>query len=233
MDSGESQYLFKETRLNLEPSSPSVIINIQVPRLANQGRSANRRAVNGDSNATEEEIEFRRKNLATASSISHRLWHDSPRSFLWRVIEDGTILSVRAVDVCKQERESDAPLILNFHFSVPIIPSCIALADPKDHDALCIFVLDETYHLHYISLRPDAFRKRSTMETGFSEICKSYLPPVFGFKHPHRMVAVSADQLVVMLTDGGLVRLDRNKAHDGKSPRISITGMGSNPICKS
>lgn len=216
MDSADTQYLYRETRLNLEAASTSSIVNIRVPSLTSNGRGAIRRLTNGNSgkNVSEDEVAFRLKNLAAASSIYHRKWHDAPRSFLWRLLEDGLVLSLRVVDTCRQEKTADAPLTLNFRFSVPVQPSCIAFADPREHDALSMFVLDESNSLYTFTLRPDFFRKRSAIETGPGDACKAYQPKVFGLKHPHRMVAASPDQVVISLYDGGLVRLDKNKAQD-------------------
>ncbi|GJC99735.1 DNA repair protein rad51 [Colletotrichum higginsianum] len=217
MDSADTQYLYRETRLNLEPASASSIVNIRVPSLTSNGRGATCKLTNGDNNVSEDEVAFRLKSLAPASSIYHRKWHDAPRSFLWRLLEDGLVLSLRVVDTCRQEKVVDAPLVLNFRFTVPIQPSCVAFADPREHDALSMFVLDESNFLYSFTLRPDFFRKRSAIEAGPGDACKVYQPKVFGFKHPHRMVAASTDQVVISLHDGGLVRLDRNKTQDSTS----------------
>lgn len=218
MNFKNTQYLFKETRLNLEPASTASVVNIKVP--SPKGKSY-RRQQNGDKTAAEDENTFRLKQLATSSSLYHRKWHTSPRSFLWRLTEDGTVLSVRAIDVAKQEKGPDAPLILNFRFSDAIQPSCIAFADPREHDALVMFVLDDSNCLYSFTLRPDYFRKRSAIEAGPGEACKVYQPSVFSFKHPHRMIAATADRIVVSLHDGGLVRLDRNRTDDGLCPSFA------------
>lgn len=230
MDSRNTQYLFKETRINLEPSSSASVINIRVPSPAD-GRAAPRKPQGADKTASEDESTFKLKNLATASSIFHRKWHNAPRSFLWRVLEDGQVLNLRAVDVSKQEKDADAPLTLNFRFASPIKPSCVAFADPREHDALSMFVLDDSNYLYSFTLRPDYFRKRSAIEAGPAEACKVYLPSVFSFKHPHRMVAASSDRVIIALHDGGLVRLDRNKNHDGAlhfRPRLFPKGRPAN-----
>lgn len=216
MDSRNTQYLYQETRVNLEPSSTAAVVNIKVPS-PTTGRSA-QRVRNTENTTTEDENAFRLRNLATASSVYHRKWHDSPRSFLWRLLEDRTVLSIRSIDVAKQEKGPDAPQILNFRFSVPIQPACISFADPREHDALSMFVLDDADCLYSFTLRPDYFRKRSAIEAGPGEACKVYQPSVFSFKRPHRMIAASSDRVVVALHDGGLVRLDRNRANDGESP---------------
>lgn len=213
MDPGETQYLFKETRLNLEPPSSSSVVTIRVSPQSNHGHRQRKADRDG---SIEDETTFRQKNLATASSIYHRQWHDSPRSFLWRVLEDGTVLSIRAVDVYKKAQAADAPLILNFHFSVPIQPGCVAFSDPEEHDSLCLFVLDQTYQLYTFTLRPDLFKKRAAVDAGLSELGKVQTPAGLGFKHPHRMVAVTAETLLVTVNDGGMIRLDKNKSNEGR-----------------
>lgn len=211
------RFICKETRLGLEPPSASSIVIIRVSSSATHSRSNSRRLNGIESSVLEEEKAYRLKNLSTASSIYHRKHHSSPRSFLWRILEEGTVLSIRVVDVCRQEKEPDAQLILNLQFQSAIRPFCVSFADPKEHDSLTVFALDHTNTLYTVTLRPDIFRKRSVAENGLGEACKAYLSSAFSFKHPHRLVAVSSDQLVVTLHDGGLLKFDRNKSHDGRA----------------
>ncbi|KAK3937097.1 nucleoporin Nup120/160-domain-containing protein [Diplogelasinospora grovesii] len=213
MNTRNAEILYKETRLNLESTSSSVI---QIPVASQSSSFLRPSAANRSSHVTDhDEKSYRARNLATASSIYHRKHHRSPRSFLWRVLENDTVLSIRAADVCKQQKEADAPLILNLRFPTAIRPSCIGFADPKEHDALCIFVVDQSNQLHSITLRPDHFRRRSATDGGFSaEICKSYAPPGFGFKHPHRLVVVNPDQLIITMHDGGILRFERNRSQE-------------------
>ncbi|RDA88031.1 hypothetical protein CP532_5258 [Ophiocordyceps camponoti-leonardi (nom. inval.)] len=206
MDTEETQYLFKETRLNLEPPSLAVQVVIRVPskqRLPSRDPS-------GDDETT-----FRLKNLAVASSIYHRKWHDAPRSFLWRVLEDGRALSIRVADIYKRDKTPDAPLVLHFAFDQPIQPGCLAFADPQEHDALCIFVLDQASQLFTFTLRPEMFRRRAAVDASLSELCKVQSPTGLTFKTPHRLVAVNETLLLVTVNDGGMIRFDRNKSDDG------------------
>lgn len=210
MDSGETQYLFKETRLNIEPPASAKVITINVP---SKSRRADRQAKNA---TPEDETTFRKKNLAVAASVYHRRWHDTPRSFLWRVLDDGALLSIRSVDVCKKEKTDDATLVLNFHFAEPIQPGCVALSDPEEHDALCIHVLDQSRQLYTFTVRPDLFRKRAAVDAGLSEIAKIQSPAGLISKHPHRLVAVNAHTLLVTVNDGGIIRFDKPKTDDGQ-----------------
>lgn len=214
MASRDPVYLHKETRLNLEPSSSSLVVPVKLPSVSSQGR-ASRRPNGAADTVAEDERSFRAKNCAVASSIYHRKFHSAPKSFLWRVLEHETVLNIRAIDVCKAKQGPDANLTLDLRFPQPIRPSCVAFADPRDHDVLTVFVMDQTNHLYTITLRPDHFRKRSMADGGLADACKIYTSSGFSFKHPHRLVAVNDDLLIVTVHDGGNIRLDRNKGHDG------------------
>ncbi|KAI1826487.1 nucleoporin Nup120/160-domain-containing protein [Xylaria intraflava] len=205
MATREPLTFFKETRLNFEPSSPTFVVDVKLPSIT---PSKNRRQANVDNGA------LRSQNCATTSAIYHRKHHNYPRSFLWRVLEDNSILSLRTVDVCKPEKASDTNLILNFHFPHPIRPSCVALCDPPDHDALAVFVIDEVGQLFTLFLRPDSFRKRSFVEGSLGDACKIFpVNALQSFKTPYRLISVNANQLIVTLTDGGHIRLDKDQSY--------------------
>ncbi|KAI1304764.1 nucleoporin Nup120/160-domain-containing protein [Xylaria venustula] len=202
--------LFKETRLSFELSSPTYIVDIQLPSIASTSR--NRRQNNGSTRSGGDDGTLHAQNHATASATYHRKHHAYPKSFLWRVLDGNSILSLRTIDVYKPDRAFDANLILNFHFPNTIRPSCIAVSDPPDHDALTVSVLDDVGQLYTLLLRPDSFRKRSFVEAGLGDACKIFtVNSLQGFKTPYRLVAVRPDQLIVALTDGGLIKLEKNK----------------------
>lgn len=211
---------YKETRVNLEPAFAASLVHIRLPSPPG-ARSRDRRLHGTDKHGDDERI-YRSKNLATAAALYHRRHHRSPRSFLWRVLEDDYVLSLRAADICKEPNADDANLILHLRFPSPIRPSCVALADPPEHDVLSVFVLDQSNYLRTITLRPDHFRKRAAAENGLGDACKAHLAGSFSFKHPHRLVATSAYQVVVTFHDGGIIRFDRSKVHDGMSVLYSI-----------
>lgn len=205
----EPRIAHKETRVNLEPASAASLVHVRIPSPSNKSRD---RHLNGADRHQDEERAYRATNLATAASIYHRKHHQSPTSFLWRVLEDHHVLSLRAADICKKPNADDANLILHLRFPNPIRPACIALADPQEHDALSVFVLDQSNHLYTIILRPDHFRKRSATENGLGDACKSHTAGTFSFKYPHRLVAHSAYLVVVTFHDGGIIRFDKNKS---------------------
>ena len=213
MTARDFEILYKETRLNLEPASQSSVVHIRVAPQSAFGRLSSTRGAS----SADDEKGYRLKNLATASSIYYRKHNHSPRAFLWRALDNGTVLSLRVADVCKQEKEADAPLILNLRFPAALRTSCIGFADYEDQDALFVYAVDQSNQLWSIILRPDHFRKRTATDGGLGDACRSHSPPGFGFKHPHRLAVVNPDQLIITMHDGGILKFDRNKNHDCKS----------------
>lgn len=210
MASRDPLYLHKETRLSLELPSSALIVDVKLPS-GNAPARGQKRA-----GAGEEDKLFRTRNCATASSVYHRKHHASPKSFLWRVLDGNTVLSIRCIDICKTKKAPDANLALNLHFAQPIRPSCVAFSDSRDHDTLSVFVLDQSGQLYTITLKPEHFRKR--LAADITDSCKIHSSSALSFKTPHRLTAAHDDLLVVTTHDGGILRLDRNRNHDGRLP---------------
>jgi nuclear pore complex protein Nup160 len=210
-------YSHKEARLNLESAVPGSTVAIRLPAHGTSSwssRAAQKRPLPTDIPPAEDESAFRQRHVASAASIYYRQHHQSPRGFLWRVLENGRVLSIQAADLCKQDKAPDTHLTLRLALPSPIRPLCIALADDKQHDVLSIFVLTESNHLYTLTIRPEFFRRRSSTEDNVGDWCKIYASSAFSFKHPLRLVAPSSEQLLISLHDGGLLRLDRVPGED-------------------
>ena len=214
--------LYKETRLTLDPATQGSSIAIRLPQRNGSTLSskAQKRFDVAENSTAEDEHTFRHKNLATAASIYHRKHHKAPKSFLWRVLEDGKVLSIRAVDISKPSGAADSNITLRLYFPHAIKPGCIGFSDSKEHDVLSAFVLTDDNSLYTLSLRPDHFRKLSSTEDNVGDWCKSYLSGQFGFKKAFRLVALNADELLLSYTNGELTRLARKSGGDGK-PNLS------------
>ncbi|KAH8808363.1 nucleoporin Nup120/160-domain-containing protein [Xylogone sp. PMI_703] len=209
-------YTYKETRVNLDCATSGSAILIRIPPYGSiTSRIPQKRSQLADSATAEDETAFRQKFLATAASIYHRRYHKYPGSFLWRILEDDKLLSIRVVDVSKQRGAGDANLTLRLAFPSSIKPGCVALSDSNEHDILSVFVLTESNHLYSLSLRPDFFLRHNSTENAVADWCKSYSSSAFSFKTPLRLVALSGDQLLFSLHDGGLLKLDRRPGADG------------------
>lgn len=222
-------YRHKETRINFESAIPGSTVAIRLPTHGTpswSARAAQKRPLHADVPPAEDESTFKQRYLASAASIYHREHHQSPRSFLWRVLEDGRVLSIQVVDLCKQDKAVDAYLTLRLNFPSPIRQSCIALSDSREHDVLSVFALTESNHLYILTLRPEFFRKRASTEDNVGDWCKIYLSSAFSFKHPHRLVALGSENLLVSLHDGGLLKLDRVPGGDSSAWKETFYNEG-------
>ena len=221
---------YKETRLNLDPSTQGSTIGLRLPQhgASTWHSRGQKQPIFSETSIAEDESAFRQKNLATGASIYQRTHHKTPKSFLWRILEDGRVLSIRAVDISKQTGAADFNLTLRLYFTDPIKPGCVAFSDSKEHDVLSAFVLTEKNHLYTLSLRPEHFKKPSSTEDNIGDWCKSYLSGQFGLRKPFRLVALSADELLVSYQDGELSRLSRKSGGDGEPEKISSNVLHAN-----
>ena len=215
-----SFYAYKESRINLDPAIQGSTVQIRLPAshaVTTWTKAGPRRSQILDVPIAEDENAFKYRQLASAASIYHRQHHGSPKSFLWRLLEDAKVLSINVVDISKQTNTADANLTLRLVFPSPVRSGCIALSDSPDHDVLSIFVLLESNHLYTLTLRPEYFRKASSTEDNVSDWCKIYSASAFGIasKTPHRLAALSTNELLISQYNGELLRLVRKPASDG------------------
>ncbi|TVY83187.1 Nucleoporin [Lachnellula suecica] len=228
MATTDPSYTYKETRLDLDSSTQGSTVVIRLPSPGGASRVNHSRSQILELPVAEDARTFKHRHIATAASIYHRGHHKSPRSFLWRVLEDAKVLSIRAVDVSTQPKVAEANLTLRLTFPSPIVPTCIAVSDSEAHDVLSVFVVTESKHLYTLSLRPEYFRRASSTEDNVGDWCESYSLP--SIKSSHRLVALTADAVLLSLTDGGLLRLERKSGGDGTewdSRHIHEGGWGS------
>ncbi|CZT48116.1 uncharacterized protein RSE6_08775 [Rhynchosporium secalis] len=213
-------YSYKEIRLNLESTTQGCTVAVRLPShgaSTYSSRATQKRPHIVDVPVAEDENAFRARYLASEASIYHRTYHQSPRSFLWRILEDGKVLSIQSVDISKPSTVADANITLRLTLPSAIKPGCIALSDSKEHDVLSVFILVESKQLYTLTLRPDHFRRAVSTEDNVGDWCKTYSSAAFSLKAPHRLVALSADELLISTIDGALLRLGRGSGGDGSA----------------
>lgn len=219
MASTSTLALFKETRIDLDPSLPGSTVSIQIPAHGQSHRSSwltQPRRPEANLGAPEDEDAFARRHLATSGSVYFRQNRNYPRSFLWRVLDDHKILELRSTDLTKSEHDRhEAALILRLAFAHPIRHGGVVLSDREDHDALSVFVLTKRNELYTLTLRPDAFCRTEATEGSIQDWCKSFVPASFSISKPQRLLACGPNELWISLHDGRLLRLTRNAGDDG------------------
>ncbi|CAN9153076.1 unnamed protein product [Alternaria alternata] len=208
--------LYKEARLNIEPAYPGSTIVFSIPTHAPFGvRGTVKRSLITEHYADKDEEAFTRRHLATDGSMYFRQHHAYPRSFLWRVLDNRKMLEIQSTDLDHDFADKfEANLTLLFQFPAEIRPFCVAFAEPADRDALSVFVITTNNELYTMALHRDFFSTPAASEQEPETWCKRFEPALFSGRIPYRLVAESAEELLVTLDDGAICRLIWDKANN-------------------
>ncbi|KKK22300.1 hypothetical protein ARAM_005010 [Aspergillus rambellii] len=211
--------IYKDTQVDLRPYSSSTVVNIPIPTQTspqNRPRFSISTLTGQDDFVAKDEEDFARRYLATQGSVYFRKRSVYPRAFLWRVVNEGKTLEIQCVDLTKggiEHHEYNVTLRLDFHEE--ILPSGVDFADLEEHDVLNVFVITASKELHTLALRPEFFRRATSIDENVGDWCKSCVPAPLSFSHPHRLHASSPLELFISLDNGSLLRLTRRAADDG------------------
>lgn len=211
--------IYKDSRVDLRPYSPTTVANIQIPTQETAIRRPRFSISSSDQELpiAKDEDEFARRYLATQGGIYFRKRRVYPRTFLWRVINDNKVLEIQCADPTKGGMEVyEYNVTLRLDFQERILPFGVELSDSEDHELISVFVITESKHLHTLSLRPEFFRRTSSIDENVMDWCKTCLPAPLAFSNPHRLHASSPLELFISLDNGALLRLTRRAGDDGE-----------------
>jgi WD40 repeat protein len=214
-----AKYLYTETRLNLDPAYPSAALTLQLPTSSSSWNPlsaiSNPLSHNPSKAVIYDEATFSKKYLAGDGSIFFRRETRSPRSFLWRLLDNRKLLELQAVDLTQAASEkTEALLTIQLAFPSAIRPYGIAFGDPDDRDALAIFALTMQGELYTINLHRDLFVHSKAAESLPPDWCKTFNPPALRIREPYRLFVPSVNQLLLSLSDGCILQLDRSTDND-------------------
>ena len=220
--------LFKETRTDLQPTSPGTVIQIQIPSTSTFSvRSRQQRHILRTTPIYKDEDSFNKHYPASSSSVYFGKFKKHPRNFLWRVLQEGKVLELRSVDLSKSNRETrEAVFTIQLHLPVKIKHGGVALADSEDQNVLNAFALTKGNELYTFAVPKDFFCDAAASEEDIGRWCKVSKPATFSISTPHSLIAGSSLQLVVSLSDGRLLQLTRRKDEDGSKWHESTYGDG-------
>jgi hypothetical protein len=148
--------LYQEVQLSTSPVSPASVLTINTTGNNSQAVTlfgAGRKRGHNEISELDEET-YARKHLASEASVFFRRKSRSPRSFLWRVLDDRRLLELQCVDLVQEREYSQKEGSLTFHIELPaeIVKGGVAFADPEETDALEVFVLTTDNELLTITL---------------------------------------------------------------------------------
>ena len=220
--------LFKEVRADLEPATSGSVVQIQIPSTSTFAvRPRLQRRILKNATPYRDEETFTKCCIATNGSIYFGKPKRYPRSFLWRLLQDGKVLELRSVDLSKSCGETrEASIILQLCFSAGIKQGGVALADPEDQGVLNVFALTKGNELYTLKLDKSFFCSVAASEEDVSKWCKAYKPATFSISTPHGLIAASSRDLIVSLSDGRILRLTRNEDEDGSKWHEAAYGDG-------
>ncbi|EMD01025.1 hypothetical protein BAUCODRAFT_144602 [Baudoinia panamericana UAMH 10762] len=207
--------LYRRVPLAPSPVSPSHVLHIDTSHARTSSlRAGTKRPFDAIDSHNEES--YTRAHLATDASIFFRSTLCSPRSILWRMLDERQILEIQAVDLVKRRKRDDqafADSWLTFRINCPdgIVEQGVAFADAEETDALEAFVLTKGKELLTITLKRDLLTRPSVpAEFDPSTCVNRYTSSFLSVRQPYRFFAVNNHTLLISLTDGGLVRLERS-----------------------
>ncbi len=220
--------LHKEARVDLEPVTPGSVVQIQIPSTsAFTVRPRQQRRILKDTVGYSDEESFVKCCIATGGSLYFSKTTRHPRSFLWRVLQEGKVLELRSVDLSKRSDETrEASIILQLCFPAGLKHGGVALADSGDQDVLNVFALTRGSELYTITLGKEFFCHTAASEEDVSRWCKASKPATFSISTPHSLVASSTRQLIISLSDGRMLLLTRKKDDDGSKWQEATYGDG-------
>ncbi|KAK6544406.1 hypothetical protein TWF694_001101 [Orbilia ellipsospora] len=207
-------YVYKETRVSLDWASTDRIVEALVPDYdAEEAASipeeletpiTNGVLIKGTTD------DFPLTSLASASSVLFRAIHQTPRTVLWRVMNQGRTLVLMPLDVARP-REEHGTIASAYHiqFSRQIVPGCVTFFDLPETNTLAAFVLTSGNRLYTFNLGQSFFTETDEELRLPDGWCNMFQPTSLMARSPHFLKAVSGDSLLVAIQDGSLIRLDR------------------------
>ena len=223
-----SLYFFKETKGDLGPSFPGSVVQIQVPStITFSVRPRQQRRILRAPPLYQDENSYSTGHLASFSCLFFGKSKRHPRSFLWRVLQEGKVLELRSVDLNKSNKETrEASHTIQLHFASAIRRNGVALTDTEDQDGVTLFALTKGNELYTCNIRKDFFCHALASEEDASRWCKVARPATFTISTPHSLIAGNSLLLIISLSDGRLLQLTRNKEDDGSKWHESTYGDG-------
>ncbi|KAK9464763.1 nucleoporin Nup120/160-domain-containing protein [Lipomyces arxii] len=159
------------------------------------------------------EEEYLREHMATASSIYHRSFAGAyPKSLLWRVLNNGHVLTITPIDLVASEEvlvsSTDLHRIV-IKLPHPIKPACVTFSEAYDGDSITVDVFTESLTLYSFVFNSRSFTGE-WLRRPLTEWCHVQESAHFNLRPPHHMVSLRDGSLIFALQDGGLMKVDRS-----------------------
>ncbi|OQV05409.1 hypothetical protein CLAIMM_10157 [Cladophialophora immunda] len=210
--------LYTETAFQVTAPSADSVIRLRVPRKngsydkpkSSSSRSENGRAWRSDQHSYSSHV------LASQSSIYFRASKTYPRTFYWKVVNNGRVLHVQCADFARSEADlHEAYLTLQFEFQDQIIPRGVTFADSENIDEISAFVCTDRNEIFNLRMPTSAFRDSHVLQSeNLSQWCQPLESSTLGIDTVYRIYANTPLVVVISFASGRLQRLKRRSVHD-------------------
>jgi nuclear pore complex protein Nup160 len=209
--------LYTETAFQVNPVTPASVVQLRVPRKNgsyDRSKYTANKPLDGKAH-TRDEQSYSSHHLASQSSIYFRQAKSYPRTFYWRVVNNGRVLEIQCADLARSESDTkEAYTTLQFEFQDQIAPNSVAFADLETAHELHVFVCtkNEVFNLLIPTL---AFRDPSLLHNdNLSQWCQPVESSTLAIDTVHRIYASSPLTLFISFASGRLQRLGRKSVQE-------------------
>lgn len=231
--------LYTETAFEVVPATSASTTEVLIPR-KNGSIERSRNPLKHQSRRKEFPVDqqtFAAQQLASESSIYFRQSKSYPRTFIWSVREDATILQIQCADLARSENDTkEAYHTLRFEFQDPIIHRGVTFADLEKGDILHVFVCTNKNEIFNLQIPTDTFRDPSNLKSrNVQSWCKALDSSSLKLHTAHHIYAATPLEIFISFTNGKLQRLKRRSGdetwvednYDDRSWGASLRGMVS------
>ncbi|KIW67865.1 hypothetical protein PV04_07083 [Phialophora macrospora] len=231
--------LYTETAFQVTPATPASVVNLQIPRAnGSYDKSKYSSKKPGDGKAfSKDEQAYSSHILASQSSIYFRESKTYPRTFYWKVVNNGRVLEVQCADFARSEGDTkEAFLTLRFEFQDQIAPCGVTFADLDNSEEIHAFVCTLKNEVFNLCIPTNAFRTTQVLQDeNLSRWCQPMESSTLSIDTVHRIYASSPLDVFISFAGGRIQRLRRESVqgdwqqtnYDDRSWGASIRGLVS------
>ncbi|OAP54504.1 hypothetical protein AYL99_10952 [Fonsecaea erecta] len=210
--------LYTETAFQVTPAAADSVTHLRVPRkngLYDKTKSASTRAENGRASRNDQSSYFSQF-LASQSSIYFRASKTYPRTFYWKVVNNGKVLQIQCADFARSEADlNEAYLTIQFEFQDQIIPRGVTFADLENLDEISIFVCTDKNEIFNLRVPMRAFHDSRILQSeNLNQWCQPLESSTLGIDKVYRIYANTSLVVIISFAGGRLQRLKRRSLHD-------------------
>ncbi|KIX95127.1 uncharacterized protein Z520_09043 [Fonsecaea multimorphosa CBS 102226] len=211
--------LYTETAFQVTSATADSVVHLRVPRKNgsyDKSKSSSTRSESGRAWRKDQQS-YSSHVLASQSSIYFRSSKTYPRTFYWKVVNNGRVLHIQCADFARSEADlNEAYFTIQFEFQDQIIPRGVTFADSDNLDEISAFVCTDKNEIFNLRVPTSAFRDTRVLQSeNLGQWCQPLDSSTLGIDTVYRIYASTPLVVVISFASGRLQRLKRRSVQDG------------------